>query len=93
MSAFDKDVLLSQILGLGEHEAFGGLTAMSVRLPTHLVMKIAALSKTAGVSRNKMFGLLLEVALMEVEEANGDIVIEKEIFDDLVSKCEMGEAK
>jgi hypothetical protein len=60
------DMAIAQFTKKGSSEFEGSLHAMSVRIPSIEAATIEALAKYSGLSKNKVFVLLLEVALDEV---------------------------
>lgn len=83
----DKEILISLILGEGRSQSIAAMHSMSVRLPVQIIMKVEELAERADVSRNKMFGHLLELALGEVE-AEESFPIRKNIWDKYIANNE-----
>lgn len=80
----DREILIRLITGNGVERSIGATTTMSIRLPIQNIMKVEAMARKAGVSRNKMFAHLLDLAVMEVEEHGDPVLIPQDIWDKYV---------
>lgn len=60
------DHAASIVEGSGKTEYIGTTKVISVRLPTHLAIKLQALAQKSGKTRNATVAILLEVGLEEV---------------------------